>query len=122
MASLAFRETHRVRRHARIRKKISGDSGRPRLVVHRSHLHLYAQLVDDQSGKTLLTCSTRQGELAKQLKRGGDVAAAKRLGEWIAQSAASAGIRKAVFDRGGYAYHGRVKALAEAARAKGLEL
>ena len=122
MSSLEVREAHRVRRHARIRKKISGSPERPRLVVHRSHFHLYAQLVDDLSGKTLLTCSTRQAELAKISPRGGDVAAAKRLGEWVAQSASAAGIRKVVFDRGGYPYHGRIKALAEAARAKGLEL
>ena len=116
------REAHRARRHRRIRKKLSGSSERPRLVVHRSHLHLYAQLIDDQRGKTLLTCSTRQPELIKELKQGGNVAAAQQLGEAVAKSAVAAGIHKAVFDRGGYAYHGRVKALAEAARAKGLEL
>lgn len=122
MSSLEVREAHRARRHKRIRKKLSGSSERPRLVVHRSHLHLYAQLVDDQTGKTLLACSTLQADLLKQVKNGGNVAAAKKLGETIAASAVAAGIRKVVFDRGGYAYHGRVKALAEAARTKGLEL
>lgn len=122
MSSLAVREANRVRRHRRIRKKVSGSPERPRLVIHRSHLHLYAQLVDDLTGKTLVSCSTRQTEFVKQLKRGGNVAAAKRLGEVVAESAAAAGIRKVVFDRGGYPYHGRIKALAEAARAKGLEL
>ncbi|MBI3312303.1 MAG: 50S ribosomal protein L18 [Candidatus Omnitrophica bacterium] len=122
MSSLAYREAHRARRHRRVRKKISGSQERPRLVVRRSHLHLYAQLVDDLSGKTLLSCSTRQADLLKQVKTGGNIAAAKKLGETVAASAVAAGIRKAVFDRGGYAYHGRVKALAEAARAKGLEL
>lgn len=122
MSSLAIREAHRMRRHRRIRKKLSGSSERPRLVVHRSHLHLYAQLVDDSTGRTLLACSTRHPDLIRQVQRGGNVAAAKKLGEAVAESAVTAGIRKAVFDRGGYAYHGRVKALAEAARAKGLEL
>lgn len=122
MMGTSLREAHRARRHRRIRKRLTGSSERPRLVVHRSHLHLYAQMVDDSTGRTLLACSTRQADLAQQIKRGGNVAAAKQLGERVAQSAAAAGIRKAVFDRGGYLYHGRVRALAEAARSKGLEL
>ena len=99
-----------------------GTLERPRLVVHRSHLHLYAQIVDDQAGKTLVSCSTRHPQLRKEAPKGGNVEAAKRLGEWVAQTAVSAGIKKVVFDRGGYPYHGRVKALVEAARTKGLEL
>ena len=122
MARTSARELLRVRRHLRVRKKVTGQADRPRLVVHRSHLHLVAQIVDDMAGKTLLTCSTRQPEFRKKFSKGGNVEAAKHLGELVAQTAGAAGIKKVVFDRGGYAYHGRVKALADAARAKGLEL
>ncbi len=115
------REIQRVRRHRRVRKKIMGTPERPRLVVRRSSLHLYAQIVDDMAGKTLVTCSTLQPAFRKNVARGGNVEAAKRLGEQVAQVAKAAGIGKVVFDRGGYLYHGRVKALAEAARAQGLE-
>ena len=121
-AKTSVRELKRARRHLRVRKKVSGGSDRPRLVVHRSHLHLVAQIVDDMAGRTLLTCSTRQAEFRTKFPKGGNVEAAKQLGELVAQSAPAAGIKKVVFDRGGYAYHGRVKALAEAARAKGLVL
>ncbi len=118
----AAREAGRVRRHERIRRRVAGTSERPRLVVHRSHLHMEAHLIDDLAGKTLVSCTTRQEDLKKSLKNCGNVEAAKRLGEKVAQAAVSAGIKKVVFDRGGYLYHGRVKALADAARAKGLEL
>ena len=116
------REHSRTRRHLRIRKKVSGTQERPRLVVHRSHLHLYAQLVDDLASRTLLTCSTLHPEFRRKFPKGGNVEAAKHLGELVAETALSAGIKKVVFDRGGYHYHGRVKALADAARVKGLEL
>ena len=122
MKNASVREAGRIRRHERIRRRLAGTSDRPRLVVHRSHLHMDAQLVDDRVGKTLMTCSTRQKDLKKSLKCCGNVEAAKRLGEKVAVAAVAAGIRKVVFDRGGYLYHGRVKALADAARAKGLEL
>ncbi len=112
---------HRIRRHHRVRKKVSGTVDHPRLAVHRSSLHLYAQLIDDVAGKTVLACSTRQPEFRQANAQGGNVEAAKRLGELVAKTAKAAGIRKVVFDRGGYLYHGRVKALAEAARAQGLE-
>ena len=115
------REKNRARRHFRLRKKISGTTDHPRLAVHRSSLHLYAQLIDDVAGKTVLACATRQEEFRKANAKGGTVEAAKRLGELVAQTAKAAGIKKVVFDRGGYLYHGRVKALAEAARAQGLE-
>jgi len=115
------REKNRARRHFRLRKKISGTTDHPRLAVHRSSLHLYAQLIDDVAGKTVLACSTRQEEFRKVNAKGGNVEAAKRLGELVAKTAKAAGIKKVVFDRGGYLYHGRVKALAEAARAQGLE-
>ena len=122
MAGTSVRELKRIGRHFRVRKKVAGSQERPRLVVHRSHLHMVAQIVDDVAGKTLLTCSTRHPEFRKKFQKGGNVEAAKRLGELVAQSASAAGIKKVVFDRGGYTYHGRVKALAEAARAKGLML
>ena len=115
------REKNRARRHFRLRKKISGTTDHPRLAVHRSSLHLYAQLIDDVAGKTLLACSTRHEEFQKAKTKGGTVEGAKRLGELVAKTAKAAGIKKVVFDRGGYPYHGRVKALAEAARAQGLE-
>ncbi len=111
-------ETGRLRRHRRIRKKMAGRSERPRLVVHRSHKNLYAQLIDDMTGRTLGSCSTLDEAFEGN---GGNTAAAQRLGEWVAKAAAAAGIKRVVFDRGGYRYHGRVKALADAARAKGLE-
>ena len=122
MGNLSAREVGRLRRHHRLRKKIAGTPQRPRLVVHRSHLHLEAQVVDDQSGKVLLTRSTRQSDFRKTHPKGGNVEAAKRLGEQLAESAAASGIKQVVFDRGGHPYHGRVKALAEAARSKGLQL
>ena len=99
-----------------------GTAQRPRLSVHRSHLHLYAQLIDDMAGKTILSCSSLSPEFRKKSTKGGNLGAARLLGEFVAQSAQSAGIKKVVFDRGGYPYHGRVQALADSARAKGLEI
>ena len=122
MPNTSVRESKLARRHARVRKKVTGSPERPRLVVHRSHLHLVAQIVDDVAGKTVLTCSTRHADFKKKFPKGGNVEAAKQLGEFVAQSAVAAGIKKVVFDRGGYGYHGRVKAVADGARAKGLEL
>ena len=122
MGATSARELKLARRHHRVRKKVRGAPERPRLVVHRSHLHLTAQIVDDIAGRTLLTCSTKQADFQKKFPKGGNVEAAKHLGELVAQSAVAVGIKKVVFDRGGYAYHGRVKALADAARTKGLEL
>lgn len=111
----------RRRRHERIRKKVSGTPGRPRLSVYRSLNHIYAQVIDDSRGETLLAASTLDGEIRLEKGHKGNVAMAKRVGELIAKRAASKGIRKVVFDRGGYLYHGRVKALADAAREAGLE-
>lgn len=116
-----LREAMRLRRHRRVRKGMLGHPERPRLVVHRSHLHLQAQVVDDIAGRTLVSCSTLQEEFRKAQKKGGNVEAARALGERVAERAKASGIRSVVFDRGGYPYHGRVKALAEAARANGLE-
>ena len=111
------RNAIRQRIHARIRQKLSGTGVRPRLNVYRSLNHIYAQVIDDQKGETLVAAST----LALKLKTGGNVAAAKEIGKAIAELAVEKGIKKVVFDRGGFLYHGRIKALAEAAREAGLE-
>ncbi len=110
----------RQRVHERIRKKMLGTAERPRLSVYRSLNHIYAQLIDDLQGTTLVAASTTEG--GKGHKRtGGNVASAKEIGKQLAQRAKEKGITKVVFDRGGYLYHGRVKALAEAAREAGLQ-
>lgn len=110
----------RLRIHERIRKKLSGDEARPRLCVFRSNKHIYAQIVDDSKGKTLVAASSLDAE-AKGGKGGGNIAAAKTVGKIMAQRAQQKGIQAVLFDRGGYIYHGRVKALAEAAREAGLK-
>jgi large subunit ribosomal protein L18 len=99
---------------------MSGTAERPRLNVYRSLNHIYAQVIDDANGKTLVSASTAQGKKGSR-KTGGNVASAKDIGKTIAQRAQEKGIKKVVFDRGGYLYHGRIKALAEAAREAGLE-
>ncbi|MBI2104590.1 MAG: 50S ribosomal protein L18 [Candidatus Omnitrophica bacterium] len=108
-------------RHRRLRKKVAGLPDRPRLCVFRSHKHLYAQLIDDLAGKTLLGWSTKDERL-KRLRSGGTVAAAKELGALVATDIAQKGLKRIVFDRGGYRYHGRVQALAESLRAGGVEV
>ncbi|HXA98437.1 MAG TPA: 50S ribosomal protein L18 [Candidatus Dormibacteraeota bacterium] len=107
-------------RHLRIRQRVLGTPERPRLAVFRSLNHIYAQVIDDSSGRTLAAVDSRAPEFRDKVKRGGNVAAAKIVGELVAQRAKAHGISQVVFDRGGYQYHGRVKALAEAARAAGL--
>lgn len=107
----------RQRIHVRIRRKVSGTAERPRLAVHRSLNHIYAQVIDDQTGTTLVSAST----MALKLKTGGNVNAAKEVGKTVAERAKEKGVTKVVFDRGGYLYHGRIKALADAAREAGLE-
>jgi large subunit ribosomal protein L18 len=107
----------RQRIHARIRQKLAGTAERPRLNVYRSLNHIYAQVIDDQTGTTLAAAST----LSLKLKTGGNVASAKEIGKTIAERAAEKGIKKVVFDRGGFLYHGRIKALADSAREAGLE-
>jgi large subunit ribosomal protein L18 len=109
----------RVRVHRRIRLKVAGTAERPRVCVFRSLKHIYAQVIDDVRGQTLVAASS-DGE-GSGLKTGGNLAAAKAVGRLIAERAKAKGIQKVVFDRGGYIYHGRVKALAEAAREAGLE-
>ena len=109
----------RTRVHLRIRKRLRGSPERPRLSVYRSVKHIYAQVVDDQTGRTLVSASSN--EKSGTVKAGGNVAGAKAIGKLVAERARQAGIKKVVFDRGGYLYHGRVKALADAAREGGLE-
>src|SRR5918998_5882242 len=117
---MAQRDRAAVRRavHTRIRRKVRGTSARPRLAIYRSLNHIYAQLIDDEQGQTLASASTTEKDLRGGT--GGNVEAAQRVGRAIAERAASAGITSVVFDRGGYRYHGRVKALADAAREAGL--
>ena len=117
MITLNKRNAIRQRIHARIRQKMAGTAERPRLNVYRSLNHIYAQVIDDQKGETLVSAST----LALKIKTGGNVAAAKEVGKAVAELAVKQGVKKVVFDRGGYLYHGRVKALADAAREAGLE-
>ena len=108
-------------RHQRVRRVVKGTTERPRLAVFRSLNHIYAQLVDDSVGRTVAAVDSRSSEFRQRQATGGNVAAAKIVGELIALKAKERGIVQAVFDRGGYQYHGRVKALAEAARAGGLK-
>lgn len=111
----------RLKRHLRVRKKINGTVQRPRLSVYRSSKHIYAQLIDDVSGVTLAAASTLDKELVANIGNGGSVEAARQVGELIAKRAKAKGVDKVVFDRGGYLYHGRIQALADAARETGLE-
>lgn len=115
------RQRARAIRHARVRKKIKGRAERPRLVVFKSSKHTYAQVIDDEQGRTLASISTLSPKFRERQKYGGNIAAAKIIGELIAKESLSKGIKKVVFDRGGYLFHGRVKALAESAREGGLE-
>jgi large subunit ribosomal protein L18 len=109
----------RRRTRAALRKR---NHGRPRLSVFRSSRHIYAQVIDDESGRTLAAASTLEKDLRGQVKTGADQAAAEQVGKLVAERAKAAGVQAVVFDRGGYLYHGRVKALAEGARAVGLAL
>jgi large subunit ribosomal protein L18 len=111
----------RARIKARIRKRLSGGPGRPRLAVFRSQSHIYAQLIDDEAGRTLCAASSLEEAFRAQFKRGSNLAAAKLIGQAIAVRAKEKGITRVVFDRGGFQYHGRVKALADSARESGLE-
>jgi large subunit ribosomal protein L18 len=116
---LSARSAAQAKRHLRVRKKVTGSPQRPRLVVNRSARHMFAQLVDDTAGRTLASASSLDADI-----RGGDgdkTAKARQVGELLARRAAEAGITTVVFDRGGYAYHGRLAALADAAREGGLD-
>ena len=110
----------RDKRHYRLRRWVRGSAARPRLAVFRSLNHIYAQVVDDDSGRTLVAADSRSKEFRTANPKGGNVAAAKAVGTLLAQRAKAAGLTQVVFDRGGYQFHGRVKALADAARAGGL--
>ncbi len=110
----------RKQRHVRVRKRVFGSVERPRLNVYRSNLHIYAQVVDDAKGHTLAAASSLDASL-KDAKNGGNIEGAQAVGRLVAERAKAAGIDRVVFDRGGYLYHGRIKALAEAAREGGLE-
>ena len=114
------RNAHRQRVHQRVRTRVEGTAARPRLFVFRSLNHIYAQVIDDRTGCTLASASSLDKEMQKQMKGGGNVAAAKAVGRAVGERARQAGVQDVVFDRGGYKYHGRVKALAEAAREAGL--
>jgi large subunit ribosomal protein L18 len=111
----------RKRRHLRVRKTVHGTALRPRLNVYRSSNHIYTQIIDDTKGHTLVSVSTLSPEFIAMNKAGGNLEAAKTIGQLIAQKALEAGIKQVVFDRGGYLYHGRIAALAAAAREAGLE-
>lgn len=117
MLKKVSKNDERLRRHARVRVKISGTPECPRLDVFRSNAHIHAQIIDDVNQKTLVSCSS----VNLKLENGGNIEAAKQVGTEIAKKAIANGIKQVVFDRGGYVYHGRVQALADAAREAGLE-
>lgn len=117
----ATRNDMRVRRHLRVRKRVHGTPERPRLNVYRSLNEIYAQLIDDEGGRTIAAASTLDAELRSKCEGLRKIEQARLVGELIAKRAAEKGVKQVVFDRGGYRYHGRVRALAEAAREAGLE-
>ena len=114
-------EAQLQKRHQRIRKKIMGNPACPRLSVHRSHLNLFVQVVDDYAGKTLFSSSTLAPKFRAQMKRAGNVEAAKRFGGFLAEEMKKKNLKKIVFDRGGFLYHGRIKALADSLRESGIQ-
>jgi large subunit ribosomal protein L18 len=124
MSSIAIqRREARIRRHARVRKKVSGTAERPRLCVYRSLKHIYAQLVDDSTQRCIMTVSTLSAEVkARSAEAKGKAGLSALVGRILAEKAVAGGIQQAAFDRGGYLYHGRVKALADGAREGGLKL
>lgn len=115
------KEKSRQRRHVRLRKKVHGTAAKPRLSVYKSLSHIYAQLIDDAAGKTIASASSLEKDIQTGIKHGGNVEAAKKVGASIARKAIGKDIKAVVFDRGGYQYHGCVKALADAAREQGLQ-
>lgn len=115
------RNAHRERVHERVRQRVVGSMERPRLCVYRSLGHIYAQVIDDLGGRTLASASSLDKQTRTQIKGGGNIAAAKIVGKTVAERSLAAGIQQVVFDRGGYMYHGRVEALANAAREAGLK-
>ena len=121
MISKKSSNAQRIKRHLRVRKNISGTPNRPRLNVYRSLSNIYAQIIDDVAGKTLVSASSLDKEIKEKVSYGGNKEAAKEVGLLVAKRALEAGIKAVVFDRGGYVYHGRVQELAEGAREGGLE-
>ena len=121
MISKKSRSEVRVKKHNRLRNHLSGTATCPRLAVFRSNNHVYAQVIDDVAGKTLVSASTLEKDIKAELKNTDDTDAAVKIGEVVAKRALEKGIKAVVFDRGGYIYHGKVKALADAAREAGLE-
>ena len=121
MVSKESRQKIRVKKHMKIRNRFSGTAERPRLAVFRSNNHVYAQVIDDVAGKTLVSASTLEKDIKAELKNTDDIEAATKIGDVVAKRALEKGIKAVVFDRGGYIYHGKVKAVAEAAREAGLE-
>ena len=121
MVSKQSRSEIRVKKHVRLRNRFSGTAERPRLAVFRSNNHMYAQIIDDTVGKTLVAASTAEKEVKAELEKTNDVAAAAHVGTVSAKRALEKGIKEVVFDRGGFIYHGKVQALADAAREAGLE-
>ena len=121
MVSKQSRSEIRVKKHVRLRNRFSGTAERPRLAVFRSNNHMYAQIIDDTVGKTLVAASTAEKEVKAELEKTNDVAAVAHVGTVIAKRALEKGIKEVVFDRGGFIYHGKVQALADAAREAGLE-
>jgi large subunit ribosomal protein L18 len=119
--ALEHQNIKRIRRHTRIRKKLMGSTERPRLVVHRGAKNITAQIVDDVKGITIVSAASFDNNLRSKVKFGGNVEAAKAVGTQIAKLAKEKSVNRVVFDRGGYIFHGRIKALAEAARQNGLE-
>jgi large subunit ribosomal protein L18 len=121
MVSKASKKANRVKKHYRMRKNLSGTASCPRLCVFRSNLHMYAQIIDDVQGCTLVSASTVEKEVRSQLEKTGNVEGAKAVGELVAKRAIEKGITEVVFDRGGFLYHGKIQALADAAREAGLK-
>ncbi|HET6351357.1 MAG TPA: 50S ribosomal protein L18 [Coriobacteriia bacterium] len=120
MDKLKAKQAALARRHRRVRGKVSGTAERPRLAVHRTNAHIYAQVIDDRSGRTLAAAASNDKELRGSLKLGNNIEAAKAVGEALGRRAVEAGVTTVVFDRGGRLYHGRVQALADGARSAGL--
>ncbi|MBN2852442.1 MAG: 50S ribosomal protein L18 [Clostridia bacterium] len=120
MINKADKNKIRVKKHLRIRKNINGTSLKPRLNVYKSGKHIYAQVIDDINGVTMVSASTLESALKGKLKNGGNIEAAKAVGKLVAERAVEKGITAVVFDRGGYLYHGKIKELADSARANGL--
>ena len=121
MVSKKSRTEVRVKKHKRVRNHLAGTAERPRLAVFRSNNHMYAQIIDDTVGNTLVSASTTQKDVKAELEKTNDVAAASYLGKVIAERALAKGITEVVFDRGGFIYHGKIEALADAAREAGLK-